>query len=663
MENGDKLFRMNFIIQDNSLMTLDANLIRIVESIILDKGHKGLTLEQIKDNILLEYELDFSEEEISKALNKKGRNIQKIEEKYHLKPEYRSKLEKRDDFTSQINKLIIQAIHECQLDVSAHRYQELIKKYLYYCFNSNKNSILSLINHTEVVDEKFSNDPDDIKLINTFLNWKNEEKDKLVTNVVSFGYIYCSLTVKKDDLLSNKLFRGKKFILDANIIFRLAGINNDSRKRTIKSFADKCKEVGVELCYTTATLDEIKRVIINKVKWIKSVTGEQRPLDVTTIDNSENDFYSIYCSWSADSVNQYNDFKAFERYLTRLVMEVLDQLTCLNSVNYEVKKKSEFDSYVLNLNAYKEKHSAKKQTQASLKTDVSNVLYIKELRSNSANENIWSTNVFLISADQNLIKWSLDVESGIPLIVLPSVWLTILLRFSGRTSDDYKAFCSFLELRTHQEESEIDVYSLLKNLATKTDNNELKQLIVKEVFDNKEEYVDIASDDCEAVVEKAYDIISERRQEQFDLKFENIKQQNDEKEKQLQDYEIQLVADNEFKIAKLVDADAKKHFKFVSFIDRNKKIVGFVIFVILIIDTVLALTKKGLIFCFLKCVFPDTVNGTGNCLSALGIIWAIVVVLGGFIACFISYLSSENVLNKYKEKRKEYYEKLFDVIE
>lgn len=50
---------------------------------------------------------------------------------------------------------------------------------------------------------------------------------------------------------------------------------------TIKSFVEKCKEVGVTLCYTTATLDEIKRVIVSKVQWIKSVTGSQEPLDLS----------------------------------------------------------------------------------------------------------------------------------------------------------------------------------------------------------------------------------------------------------------------------------------------------------------------------------------------------------------------------------------------
>lgn len=121
--------------------------------------------------------------------------------------------------------------------------------------HTNKNSILALLDNVKENGEQFKKRESDIKLINLFLDWENEEKNKL----------------------ANRLFKGKRFILDANIIFRLAGINNDVRMNAIKSFVEKCKEVGVTLCYTIATLDEIKRVIVSKVQWIKSVTGSQEP--------------------------------------------------------------------------------------------------------------------------------------------------------------------------------------------------------------------------------------------------------------------------------------------------------------------------------------------------------------------------------------------------
>lgn len=89
---------------------------------------------------------------------------------------------------------------------------------------------------------------------------------------------------------------------------------------TIKYFVEKCKEAGVTLCYTTATLDEIKRVIVSKVQWIKSFTGSQEPLDLSEFDNLKNDFYNIYCNWSNYDGNIYNDFRGFQTYLMKLVI-------------------------------------------------------------------------------------------------------------------------------------------------------------------------------------------------------------------------------------------------------------------------------------------------------------------------------------------------------
>lgn len=421
MGDNRELFRMSFIIQDNATMTLESNLVKLVETILLDGDKNGLSLFQISDKIESDFSLFFTEEEINKAIQKKGKNIQLLNGKYLLKPEYRDKLARKENFKSQLEKFAVLAIKELELKTEKNELVRLLTDYLYFCFNSNKNSILNLINDSKATEISFSKNYDEIKLINDFLSWDNDDKNKFVYNVVSFGYIYCTLTVKKNDLLSNRLFRGKKFILDANIIFRLAGINNDSRKRTIKSFVQKCKEVGVELCYTTTTLDEIKRVIIKKVEWIKSVTGEQQPLDLSSYEPSENDFYSIYSTWAAQSTNQYSDFVAFEKYLTRLIMDVINQLKCFSSVNFQVKQKEEFENFLISLSEYKAKHSNKRQTKASLKADVTNILHIKDLRAKSRNNDIWSTNVFFISADQNLIRWISEIETGVPLVVLPSV--------------------------------------------------------------------------------------------------------------------------------------------------------------------------------------------------------------------------------------------------
>ena len=660
MKDEISLFRMNFIIQDNTAMTLETNLVKIVEEILFEKKSESLSITEIAESIKTKFDLDFSEEEIQIAIKKKGKHIQNINSRYILKPDYRKILSEQEDFNSKISRLVQMAIKENNLSVPKEHLMDVLKEYLYFCFNSNKNSILALLNNTRETNGRFNKSESDIKLINLFLNWENEEKNKFIYNIVSYGYIYCSLTIKKNEILANRLFRGKNFILDANIIFRLAGINNDVRMNTIKSFVEKCKEVGVTLFYTTSTLDEIKRVIVSKVQWIKAVTGNQEPLDLSEFDNSKNDFYKIYCDWSNRDGNIYNDYKGFQNFLTKLVINVLNEISFVDPPNFNIKSANEFENYTISLKDYKEKHSERKQSQDSIQTDVNNYLYLRSLRRKDKNVNLWTTNDFFISADQNLIGWSLEIDKGIPIVVLPSVWLTIMLRFAGRTANDYKAFCSFLELRTHLPDDTIDVYQLLTNLADKTTDNELKKIIIQEVFTNKDDYVNFIDDDYEEITNKAFDKIMDDRKQSEQQEIEGLKYIYEKKKKELEDFELRKIADDKFKIQKLVEEDTKKHFKVLQFINGKKMLIAFAIFIIMVTLTIMTIEKKGPLFSMLICYDVEVVNEMGNILSSLGLIWAIGVVVAGFVGKFLFFLCSDKRIQKYKNTRKEYYKKIFE---
>lgn len=213
--NENNLFRMNFIIQDNVATTLNANLVKIVEAVLLQSNRNELSVNEIQTIIKDNYSLEFSIDEIISAINKKGKNIAKSENGYFLKIEYRKKISQNATFNSEMNKYINLAIEELELDISANDLSKLITNYLYYCFNSNKNTLMALINNKSLlVNEGFRVKEDDVKYINSFLSWNNEGKNRFIFNTLSYCYIYCSLTVKKDNLFAKNLFKGKRFFLD-----------------------------------------------------------------------------------------------------------------------------------------------------------------------------------------------------------------------------------------------------------------------------------------------------------------------------------------------------------------------------------------------------------------------------------------------------------------
>ena len=560
------LFRMNFILQDNSGTTLEANLVKFIECVLLDQ-ETAVSIEFIKESIENEYQLEFSVEEIEQSIKKKGTHILNESNTYFLEPKYRNSIRLRPSINDELTKYVTDFIRELKLDVDEDAFLGLIKKYLYHCFNTNKDTLLSLINHKAIEPngkERFTND--EIKQINSFLQWQNNEKDECITKIISYCYVYCSLTVKKDNLLSNKLFRGKKFLLDANIIFRLAGINNDSRRLTISSFISKCKQFGIELCYTDETLDEVYRVISNKTKWIMHITGGMEPVDVSEFEQSENDFYKLYRLWCDDISHTYSDYEGFQKHLLIQVTDVLDELRKVYADNYEIIDKNHFDNYYKSLENYKNCHTTKMQSKSSLRTDVNNVMHILRLRKKAVDD-LWSVAEFLISADQNLINWSTDVIKGVPVVVLPSVWLTIMLRFTGRqtSSDDYKAFCSFLELRQHIAPDELDVYSLIEKLPSKTNSISIKKRIISEVLSNKEEYKLDNLNGYDEIIDRAFDkIVDGFQNDEMRLK-ERLEEAESDSLKKDEMLWKQKKIDDQQRIQKLVDIDTDKRFRFAIF--------------------------------------------------------------------------------------------------
>ncbi len=527
--NQDTLFRMNFIIQDNNATTTKTYLIKIIECVLFE-NKTSLTLQELSSIIQESYHLEFADSELKEALSNKKAHLICFDGKYSLSPEYSNKMSYAESIEDRLTRLINMFISQNDTTLAQKDIYNLITKHLYYCFNTNKDVLLSLVNGQQIcASPNLDVTNDEIGIINKFMSWNNADKNKLIYQIVSYCYVYCSLTTKKNSLLSKSLFRNKHFFLDANIIFRLAGINKDDRQKTLLSFINKCNEVGIRLSYTNSTLDELYRVISSKVQWIKNVTHSKEPLDMIALESYGNDFYNLYIEWCKEPQHIYNDFLAFQRYLLSRVGDVVDKLNLVNCPNYKTENKHSFTTHATSLREYKHAHSHNRQTDASIETDINNVLYILEQRNNKQ-ESLFSTNDYFISADQNLIAWSREHIKGIPLIVLPSIWLTIILRFTGRTDNDYQAFCSFMSLRTHKTANEIDIFSVIKELGFHTDDKSLKEQIVTEILLHKDEYI-LNNDSHETTIQKAFDTIVSKNNEEREAKF---KKERDDKEIQTQ---------------------------------------------------------------------------------------------------------------------------------
>lgn len=546
------------ILENQGDTTRNKYICKLAECVIFDSDLSELSAIEIRSEISNRFQLEFDVLEIKNAIKAKGKGrIHMTRDKYSLEPKSINQLSSVISFEDKLNNYIEKYIKEKRIVVDKKKLLSLIQSHLYYSFNSNAKNFTAIIGciSTMHIDESIIDNykilPEDKDLINGFLEWNNKEKDELFYNIVASCYEYCLITAKKNPYISKALFKSKKFFLDTNMIFRMAGINNDERQIVIKTFVDKCHEVGISLCYTNYVLDEIYRVIDKEIDFIRrTLTNGHLPIDDKLLGSisasfEPNDFYVIYYNWCKEPQNKHNDYQAFRRYLFDAVDSAIKEFTYVKAPNYKIEKKRTFDAMFDDLKKYKtEKRPYRKTTTESVETDVNQVLHVESIRPQSA-KSLWELNEYLVSADQVFVSWADANYDGVPIVVIPSVWLSLILKISGRASqDDYKSFCMFMKLRQHQNEEDkinINPIHLLLRISEKTIDVKLKESIITEIITNRTEYVFDTIEDYNESIDKAFDVVLSKEK---GLKKEEIEQavlQEKERTKQaFEDYEKQL---------------------------------------------------------------------------------------------------------------------------
>ena len=666
------------ILQNQAPSTLNKYVCKLSE-IVLSECPDGLSLDNLTETVEEQFNLTFSPDEIRTAIEKKGNDsICVVDGVYFLQKAFKQRLLKEVPISESLNVFIHQFIGEFPTEIPAEKISALLLEYLYNCFNSNVDNLLSLFSSKEIDTENqnlnLSNE--EIAIINQFITWNNPPKDALIYSVVSTCYEYCMLTIKKDSLLSKELFSGKRFFLDANIIFRMAGINNKERETVTKGFVAHCKQAGIKLLCTSNTLDEIYRVIAAQIGFIRSVAGDRRPVRCDILERINpsleiNDFYKLYYEWCEQPQNHYGDFVAFNRYLLNLIQNTISQLEIQQSTPYKSGKMApQYETQVDNLRNYKNsKRKWRNTSRSSAETDVANILDIVQSR-NKSNNTMWQTNDYLVSADQLLIGWANNIFTGVPVVVLPSVWLSIILRFTGRTDDDYKSFCLFLTQRQHAESEDIiDPAILLKSVNTKTSSTELKEQIVVEITQNKAQYSFTSTEDYDSSIDRAFDKVLEiyygKTEQQIKEMRKEMEDQLDSLAKSSKEYAdeqtaISLEAGKEKASIILAKKKAAQKVKYFRALSKPAWIYYLIAGCFLLSSLAVWAYELQPMYGLVLMILPDKVKGS---VDIFGLVWTVLSVAGGLLIGGIKMLFS-SLGSQDREKRlyDKYYKQNIDSV-
>lgn len=528
MKQNDFL-RFALVLSDGQATTFKKNLTKIIELVVFDCYGEAITIAEITKRVKEHYSLIFSNAEIKDVFNKDHAHIfvethnavDPVYSTYTITPEKYDKLKKRDkaDLIVNIASRFIAGIGiGCTFTVS--QLKSVVYRYIYEVFNTDIITVLSLMNYqgekliSKIPPERFT--ADEIICLNAFLNWDDLEKNKLIYDMISSCYEYCMMTVKKDNSSYSTIFNSKEFYLDANIVFRLAGFNNDERREVVTAFLNKCHECGVIIKYTNFTNVEIESTLEHIVDSIRKLLNGQDPICIKAMERLSSkyanlDLYEQYIEWTKKPGNKTGDYSSFLIFLKHSVTKYLTLMQFAKFESFEDKSKNgDFERLCEDFTAYKSQR-CKGTYEGSIKVDVENYLYMMQLDATVKTNSFLDKKQYFITADHTYIDWAREkIPGAIPTFVLPSVWYSLMLKYNGRTDDDYNAFCQFLNLRTTNVEGELNEKKeqMLESVLRMEESSQIKEEII---FDIDRRLAEDTSDieDIEAYVEESHTRITE----------------------------------------------------------------------------------------------------------------------------------------------------------
>ena len=522
---NENLLRMALVINtshDNFLK----NLSNVVLYLIYNDGdQRQYDIDQIRKEIKEDLYMEFTYEEIEDAVNNclDEQYIVFINGKYILDQKGSDKVKKNNfDIKVLIDRYLI------AYNLNDYTHEQIfhtICSYLYNLLNSNIKGLMKLLDITnnsdlKILDEDDTYSDEQKKIINDFLDWNDLEKNQALFKLIAFSVDYCRLTTKKNKNSFSSLLNGKRFYLDSNIIYRLMGINNELRKKATEDFIEKCKDAGIVLLYTNITYTELLDSFdhhINKLKKVlqivKASPGKIRKLYQNRNDNS---FYELYYQW-ANKNNSYDKWTEFKIYLKDELRRVISGFSMRSIMNSAVYDKARFDILADNLEEYK--NTRRGSNRVNVEFDIQNILHISKER-NGHSKNAWEVNDYIISADQVLSKWAEVIYPGeAPYVVVPSIWYSLLLKLTGRTDDDYKAYVEFMKLR-YTQALEYNVEEIIYAISNLTQNGNVQDRMIDILTDDVKRVCDdptVCVQEVNDLVNNAYDEVLEQiRQEEYD---------------------------------------------------------------------------------------------------------------------------------------------------
>lgn len=461
---------------------------RIVEdALFVMNDEEGATVGALSDYIEKEYFFNFDESEIQKVLHDpkfkdifEWRSGAEIDTRYALTKERRDILKQRE--TKTLNDFIAEYLEINNLPASSNT--DAIYQYLYGVFTTNVDSFKRMleVKNVKELTTHFTPEGNDIDVINGFLDWDNEQKNVAIFNLASYALEFCLLTSKKDSNLKLDSLKHKTFFLDTNILYRAVGINGEDRKLRTLSFLRKLKESDDEIKISIVTWEEYEGSLKSYIKRLRRSETPAVRSKVYTEYVTYDDIYRYYHQWASKRQNSTVDL--FVDWITASMQALIDEFKIAvdTFMPYSPEKEKEY----LGEMAAKIMGFGKGKPYEVALNDAQNITWVESNRK-SGESTIFSTKTFLISSDRGLYVWDSKYHSKkTPIVVMPSQWLSLLLRYVARSKDDFRSFVCFLNIQDKEGElTSEQINAILVGISEMTDNVEQQKYFLETIIERE----------------------------------------------------------------------------------------------------------------------------------------------------------------------------------
>ena len=482
------------VIYADSMSNRTTNTIKrkFVESVFVNNNNTLLTLSELVNTIEEAMGLMFSEDEISpivkdenvfvEVLNRSSEDI-----KYNLQEKrYNTLCSKSIDEIDNV----IETYFSTQVDSSVHftkdSFKDLIYRYLHSILNTNISTYIQFVNPAKTVTipklspEQFEDE--EVDLINSFVKWDNETKNKALFKLINYCIEYAIVVNNSSEDVLSKSLRTKVFYLDNALLYRALGINGETRKKRTISFLKKCKESGQKFVISKYTRQEFFKTVDYHLSQLNSSTpfGRITPQVFKRYANGDG-FYQFYHEWRNGRINY--GFDLFKTHIHSLYKDLVTRFDIEENFNVHFDEKEE----PAIINTYKNEIQNIKRTNRHEPhlIDARNMYWIECVRDGN-NVDVASTKYYFVTSDQKLQTWDGEHSVNQPLTLLPSQWMGLILKYVSRSSDDYKSFISFMNLpKDNSVISEDELQSVMAGISEMTEEFSKQETIIESMVEIK----------------------------------------------------------------------------------------------------------------------------------------------------------------------------------